>query len=245
MFERVARLHEALTGADKAEIGLLQNAYVEWTHTYTREKTAANRKEWMSAKEALAEAVQRLWPQAFPGEAAKTPAETGPVFKDKAAAFAWYVENGGQRQKSSFYQVIPADGKRVSRLAVSEMLRKERPAAAPVDLAGRKELADTEKAEADARSAKVRADEAERERDARWMLREDAEDQSAALVGLIQDAFRHRVYLDHHPLLLAAGGPVGKASELAHALQMFVDRAFNDVAAYKEIDVEFEGEDDD
>jgi hypothetical protein len=242
MFERVARLHEALTGADKAEVGLLQNAYVEWTHSYTRDKTSANRKEWMSAKEALADAVERLWPQAFPAEAPRA-TDSGPVFKDKASAFAWYVENGGQRQKSSFYAVVPADGKKVSRLAVSEMLRKERPAAAPVDLSGRKEEADTRKAEADADKAEMQAAEMRREQDAKWVLRERADEETCVWVSRLRDATAYHLGRSAVSIIHACGGNPARLAEVQAIIDESLASAANEIAGSDEVTVTFEDDD--
>jgi len=238
MFERVKKLHDALTGADKAELGLLHNAYIEWTHTFGREKTAANRKEWSAARDALSQAVDRLWPQAFPHDAAKA---VGPVFKDKAAAFSWYTENGGQRQKSSFYTSVPADGKKVSRLAVSEMLRKERPASSSgVDLTARKELADTLKAEAEAR-IKERQDEREaRELDRDWIRRENAEEEICVWTSRLRDAVAYHLGKILTAIIHAAGGHPGRLAEVQSIIDSALAAAANEIADNGEITVTIE-----
>lgn len=129
-------------------------------------------------------------------------------------------------------QVDPATGNSLSQKVATEY-------------SDRKLKAEVDKAEADARTARMRADEAERSVDSKWMLREESEDNEAALAGFIKDAFRHRVHLDHVELIQACEGNQVKASQFIHSLQAFCDRAFNDVARYKEIDLEFENEEND
>ena len=96
-------------------------------------------------------------------------------------AFVWYVNEGGQRQKTSFYAAVPRSGgsKRISRFAVSEMLRKER---TPRGHSGgnytdRKEEAEINKAEAEAEIKQRQNERERREMDAEWVLRETAEEE--------------------------------------------------------------------
>lgn len=146
------------------------------------------------------------------------------------------------------------DGKRISKFSVLEYAQRQKKSSSAPSLAvredyiARREKADTEKAEADARIANDKADESERQLDRKWMLRSEHEEQMAAFAGLLEDTFRHRVYLDHSLLLLAAGGQSSKASEFANELQLFCRRSFGDISSYKELTVEFdtlEADDDD
>lgn len=170
------------------------------------------------------------------------------LFLTRRAALQWYQDHGGALQETSFYKKVPCNpDKTCGRMWVAEFLiselqvhaTKQTGKIADCDYVARKAKADTEKAEYDARIAFTKMEAAEREHESRWVLRDDAEDHEAALVGVIKETFRHRVYLDHQDLLISCGGDHGRAAEFAHNLQSLVDRAFNDVADYKELDVEF------
>jgi|LGVF01.2.fsa_nt_gb hypothetical protein len=166
-------------------------------------------------------------------------AESDHYFKDKASAFAWYVEQGGQRAKSSFYANVPADGKRVSRFAVSEMLRKERSeSGASTNLATRKEELEVQRLEQQVKKGELE----NRKEDHRWIYKEDSEIETAALVGLLQDTLSHRLHLDQGKLLHAAGGDPARAAEFAQALEDVVAAAFNELADGKRFDVGIEEE---
>jgi hypothetical protein len=240
---------------DKAELGLAHNARIDALNKYQKNPGRETKNNLDAARDFYDETVERLWPVYFPDDAAKEP--QGETFRNKKAAFDWIIANHGNLVSvGKFYQdcgngnPLTFPDKTVSKFSVLEYVLKQKAkngSSTPspsTDLDARKQKADTEKAEDDARIARVKADEAERERDARWMLQEDHEDAMAAFAGLCEDIFRHRVYLDHQLLLTAGGGDSGRSAEFALALQSFADRAFNDVADYKEIDVEFEEDDD-
>lgn len=148
-------------------------------------------------------------------------------FPTKADAFAWYADQGGQRQKSSFYAVVPANGKAVSRFAVSELLRKERQGAKVVEgYAEQREDAERRKAIADARKAEIQTEELERGMDRKWMLREDAEAETCVWVGRLRDATAYHIGRQLLALIHACGG---KPERLAEA-QAIVDSALADAA---------------
>lgn len=254
MTERFQKLLDLAADADKAELILANNGRVTTMKAYKDKPGKSTKDDYDAARAMLDETVERLWSRYFPGETTGPAAAPGEWFATETEAYHYIISLGHEVSRGKFNQdkkagKLTTDGKKISKFSVLQYalsLRQNRQAAVganSADLQARKEVADTEKAEHDARISRVKAEEAERERDEKWMLREDAEDQAAVLVGLIKDAFRHRVYLDHADLLHTAGGDQGHLAEFAHDLQLFCDRAFNDVAAYKEIDVEFEEED--
>lgn len=159
-------------------------------------------------------------------------------FKDKAQAFVWYVEQGGQRQKSSFYAVVPADGRMVSRLAVSELLRKERRAPdAAGSFSSRREEADTLKAEAESRM-KVRQDEDEaRKFDRRWVLREDAEAETCVWVSRLRDAAAYHVGRQLLAMIHACGGQAERLAEVQSIVDGALAAAANEIAESEELTV--------
>lgn len=252
---RFEKLRELASDQDKAELGLAHNARIDALNKYQKSPGRDTKNNLDAARDFYDETISRLWPIYFPEEATKE--SSADTFRNKKEALNWINNTHGDIvSQGKFYQDcgngFPRvfDDKSVSKFSVLEYVLKLKAKnggsaqnSVDAELSFRKEKADTEKAEADARTARVKADESERERDARWMLKEDHEDAMAAFAGLSQDIFRHRVYLDHQQLLTAAGGNPAKAAEFAHALQAFADRGFNDIADYKEIDIEFEAED--
>lgn len=256
--ERFDKLLEIADKNDQAELKSAHNGRVTTMKAYNDKPGRDTKADYDASREMYAETLDRIWQKYFPGDA---PAADGEWFKNKKAALLWIVENHGDKlvSQGKFYQDVGngacrlhSDGKKVSRFSVLEYVLKLKQknggsagSSSDPSIADRKEKAEMEKAEADARIAKAKADEAERERDEKWMLKEDSEDQAAALVGIIQDAFRHRVYLDHTLLLAACGGDSARDAEFAHALQSFCNRALNDVSNYKEIEVEFEADEED
>ncbi|OHD24186.1 MAG: hypothetical protein A2Y38_24855 [Spirochaetes bacterium GWB1_59_5] len=250
--DRFEKLLAVVTADDKKELGLAHNGKIEAMRSYQNKPGKETKTDLDAARAYYDETLDRLAARYFPEE---VQAPEGERFKNKKAAFVWIMATHGNIVSvGKFYQdcgngnPTTYPDKTVSRFSVLEYVLKLKskngPSAVPLggDYTARREKADTEKAEADVRTATVKADEAERERDAKWMLREDHNDDMAAFAGLAEDIFRHRVYLDHQILLTAAGGNPARAAEFALALQSFVDRGFNDIANYKEIDIEFEME---
>jgi hypothetical protein len=251
---RFDKLHELADEQHKAELDLANNGRTEAMNAYKKKPGRDTKGDLDAARDFYEETIDRFWGVYFPDDG---PAQEGERFKNKKAALTWIVANHGNIvSQGKFFQdcgngnplVFP--DKTVSKFSVLEYVLKLKSKngsasvnPADADLAVRKEKAETLKAENDNRIAQVKADEAERERDAKWMLREDHEDAMAAFAGLCEDIFRHRVYLDHQALRSAAGGIPAKDAEFSYELQEFCNRAFNDVANYKEIDVEFEEED--
>lgn len=175
-------------------------------------------------------------------------------FKDRKEALVW-LQSHGKISQGKFYQdckqgfadiggrrynLNVAPDKTISKFQVSEYgiayFGGVSPVI-PVDYTDKKSKADLDTAEANARMAMMKADEMERALSNKWMLCDHHEYTMAAYSGLIEDAFSHRIHLDHIELQIAARGT---ASEFAYALQRFRDRILNDVAAVKEIDLEFE-----
>jgi hypothetical protein len=162
-------------------------------------------------------------------------------FPSKGHAFNWYVEQGGFKQKSAFYQAIPADGKRVSRLVVSEFLRKERhKAPAVVDLASRREDADTRKAEADAAKAEMQAEEMRRQLDSKWIEREQSDEETCVWVSRLRDASAYHLGRELLAIIHACGGNPARLAEVQAIVDAALAAAANEIANADEITVTIE-----
>ena len=239
MTDRFAQLHETVTDpVDKGALAIARNGRIKAMEAYRDKPGKASRDDLDACQEHYAATVARLWRQYHPAEAKD---DGGAWFRDKAAAFTWYAEQGGGRQKSSFYATVPADGKKVSRLAVSELLRKERATApAAVDLTARREEADTRKAEADAEKAQMQAEEMRRTQDAKWVLRERADEEICVWVSRLRDAVAYHLGRAQLAVIHACGGQPARLAEVQALIDEALAAASNEIANAEEITVEIE-----
>ena len=169
--------------------------------------------------------------------------ESNETFNTIGDAFVWYVTEGGQREKTSFYAKVPRSGgsKRISRFAVSEMLRKERKVSTSgADLSDRREKAETDKAEADARISRAKADAVERELDAAWVRREEAEEETCVWVSRLRDAVTYHLGKNLLAIIHASGGQAGRLAEVQTMIDAVLASACNEIAESSEITVEIE-----
>ena len=251
MLTRARKLLETapLSELEKADLYICHQGVVDASNRAKKDNTVANRREYRLAQEELEEAVRRFWPRHFPGEPLPAPQtadgdDGGIWFRTKAAAFAWYADEGGQRQKSSFYAVVPCDGKRVSRLAVSEMLRKERGKSYQVtDLSARKEEADVRRAEAEARIKERQDEEERRATDARWVLRDTADEDCCVWASRLRDATAYHLDKNLPAIIHACGGHPDRLAEVQAIVDTALAAAANEIANSGEITVDIELED--
>lgn len=168
--------------------------------------------------------------------------EASDSFSTIGDAFVWYMSEGGQRQKTSFYAAVPRSNgsKRISRLAVSEMLRKERtPKSGDGNYSDRKEKADVEKAEAEAEMKQRQNERERRELDAGWMLREDAYKLIGLWVDFAFNACSDRVKKALPAIIQSCGGDQNRLTELRDVVEQTFDEAGNDLANAGEITAVF------
>ena len=249
------KLLDAVSDSDKAELKLAHNGRVTAMKGYNDRPGKDTKADYDAARALYQETLERLAQKYLPEEAS-TPADGGEWFRNETEAYNYLLSLGYEVSRGKFNQdkktgQLTVDGKRVSKFSVLQYglrLKQARRAQSGInmaDLAAQREADEARKIRADADKAEMQAEEMRREMNAKWILREEAEDHEAAIMGVIKDTFRHRVYLDHHILLSAAGGDPARSSEFAHALQAFVDRAFNAFTEFKSLEIEFEGNEDD
>jgi len=239
MTERYQKLLETVSEPDKAELTLADNGRTQAMKAYQDKPGKASKDDYDAARTMLEETVDRLYARYFPQEA---PTPENDRFKNRIQALNWLQAQGYKVSQGKFYgdckdgfPTIHKDGT-LSRFQVMQYGQQ-------LDIEKRSNPVDSlerERDEARKVKAEMQADEMRRELDKKWILREDADSHEAALMGILKETFRHRVYLDHSHLILTAGGDPNRDSEFALALQGFVDAAFNDVADGKRFEVEFE-----
>ena len=109
------------------------------------------------------------------------------------------------------------------------------------ELDTRKSQLEVEKLEMD---VEKRRRELDRESD-KYMLKDDHNGQQAALVGVLRSALTHQFHTNQGAITLAAGGQQKQSPQVFESCESAADLAFNEVAGYSEIDVEFEDDLDD
>ena len=178
----------------------------------------------------------------------------GEWFKNETAAYNYLQSLGCEVSRGKFNQdknagLLTVDGKRISKFSVlqySMRLKKDRQTvtgAPSADLLERREKAETEKAEHDARIARMKANAAEREMDRRWLYRDEAVADLAAIIGSLQQALDHSVIAGAEAVIMAAGGDAARSFDVAEAVnELIIARAFNEVAAAGTLRVRFKGE---
>jgi hypothetical protein len=78
-----------------------------------------------------------------------------------------------------------------------------------------------------------------RKDDTKFVLRETAEDNTAALMIILRDTLRHHAGDSAPAIILAAGGDPSRAVEVEASLQDMITIAFNESAASHEFSVAF------
>lgn len=103
-------------------------------------------------------------------------------------------------------------------------------------MARRKMTAETETAEQKNEALKIK----NRENDKAWMQRADHEQQSAAALGMFQEAIKREIALKIDDIIHITGADQDRKPELAAILKEAIDDAGNVLAASSEFDVLFE-----
>lgn len=175
------------------------------------------------------------------------PLEFRQVYKTRSAAFREFIKPQGLPiSERTFYNAVdrlnmlqPDKSVKLADL-VAYVQRELTPAGggeSPDDIERATETAKYKfrllKAEVDSK------EKANRKEDARWILREDADIQRAALTGLTYDTIKHHFHIEERRILHAVGADHGRASELGAAMEEVLDMAFNEIAAHREVEVEF------
>lgn len=96
---------------------------------------------------------------------------------------------------------------------------------------------------ADADKKEMEVEELRRDLDKRWLHRDDAIENLAAIWAAVQQALDHAIHVGSEAIILAAGGDHNRANEVEDAIQEYIiAKAFNEVSAAGKIHVIFKGE---
>lgn len=93
--EQIERIHEKTTPAENKKLDVLQTAYDELLDAYSKDRSAANLKNWQAAEAALGQAIKDLEAKYFAED---------PAFPNIMAVVGFLQEEGYKIKKSTVYQ---------------------------------------------------------------------------------------------------------------------------------------------
>lgn len=171
-------------------------------------------------------------------------------FKNRKEALAW-LKSKGQISTGKFYQDC-ADGKitiypdkTISKFQVAEyadrLFGSYRQPQPSHDMADRKARLEVEKLEQEVEKGKL----ANRKEDEKWLYKEDAWAQMAAVLGTLRDSLRHQLHVGTAALIHVAAGDPARGPEVYQTAEELVSRAFNEVVNSGRIEGMFEKEEED
>lgn len=168
-------------------------------------------------------------------------------FKNRSAALAWLQSRGKisagkfSNDCASGYPAVHAD-KTLSKWQVMEYAEKtfggvrETPVA--IDMSAKKARLEVEKLEQDVEKGKL----ANRKEDDKWLYKEEAWAQMAAVIGKLRDSIRHQFHVGTMAVITSAAGDPQRAPEVYEATEVLISRAFNEIVEAGRIEGVFEKE---
>ena len=176
------------------------------------------------------------------------------VFKNRVEAHRYVESLGVTVAERTFYldvdkrQMLQSN-KSLLLCDVLAYLREKFDYGAPAkrrDVPAEERLAELDDLELRERRAKVaKLEREQRAEDERWILKDQAWGQMAALVGTLRDALRHHFHIGQARLVHLAGADPARGPELYEGIEEIMAKAFNEIVASGRIDVTFEAAVDD
>jgi hypothetical protein len=200
-----------------------------------------------AARQLRDDTAERLAGRYAPHLVATVKPAAGERFKDRKQAWDWLRSEGYIVSKDKFYgdcangkpRVHPDRG--VSRFEVMEYAHSLRGAlVSPPKNTEERDDADTRKAIADADKAEIQRDAMQRELDAAWIRREEAEEETCVWVSRLRDAVTYHLGKSLLNLIYASGGQADRRAEVQNILDAALASACNEIAESSEITVEIE-----
>lgn len=168
-------------------------------------------------------------------------------FKNRTEALAW-LQKRGQISKSKFYRdcddglVTVFPDKTLSKFQVSEYAEREfnfrQPTTTTVDMSEKKQRLEIEKLEQDVEKGKL----ANRKEDDKWLYKEDAWAQMAAIIGKLRDSLRHQFHVGTVALISSSAGDPQRGPEVYETAEGLISRAFNEIVESGRIEGVFDKE---
>lgn len=155
-------------------------------------------------------------------------------FKNRAAALAW-LQSRGQISHGKFiadcaagYPTVHAD-KTLSKWQVMEYAEKQfggvRETPVAVDMSAKKARLEIEKLEQEVEKGKL----ANRKEDDKWLYKDEAWAQMAAVIGKLRDSLRHQFHVGGMAVITSAAGDPQRSPEVYETHEGLISRAFNEI----------------
>jgi hypothetical protein len=244
MTDKFNTLLEIAEAADQSELKIAHNARIMAMQAYNQAPTKATAENMAAAKTVYAEVVEFFWAKYHPESVVK---DHGELFRDKEEAHRHYQRQGGVLGYRAFAnKVNPVKGRKIARSAVTELLLAEAIRQSPaqqtdrVDLAARRDDADTRKAEADAEKAEMQTEEMRRQQDKFWLQRDRAEEITCVWVSRLRDAVAYHLDKTLLAIIHGCGGKPERQSEVKAIIDSAMASACNEIANAEELTVEIE-----
>lgn len=167
-------------------------------------------------------------------------------FKNRKEALAWLHSKNIQISQGKFYQDCEAGkitvhpDKTISKFQVAEygerLTGQYRQAPPSMDMDDKKRRLEIEKLEQEVEKGKL----ANRKEDDKWLYKEDAWAQMAAIIGTLRDSLRHQLHVGTAALIHVAAGDPGRGPEVYETAEELISRAFNEVVNSGKIEGVFE-----
>ena len=164
---------------------------------------------------------------------------TADRFKNRREALVWLNQRGKIAQGTFYqyceighhvingrkYDLTVQPDKTMSKFQVSEFAEAYFSKPVSVDFGERKSRLEIEKLEQEVEKGKL----ANRKEDEKWLYKEDAWGQMAAIIGTLRDSLRHQFHVGSVAIIHAAGGDPARGPEVYEQTEELISRAFNEV----------------
>lgn len=175
-------------------------------------------------------------------------------FKNRKEALTW-LQKKGQISTGKFYGdcergYADINGRRftltihpdksISKFQVAEyaeaLFVTHAPPVSTVDYSEKRARLEMEKLEQEVEKGKL----ANRKEDEKWLYKEDAWAQMAAIIGRLRDSLRHQFHVGTVAIIASAGGDPARGPEVYESAEALISRAFNEIVEAGRIDGTFE-----
>lgn len=165
---------------------------------------------------------------------AKIKSQTVEKFRHRQAAFDWLLENGHKLGKSTFYQAckdgfpaLNSDGAISKQEVILYSRTLDKSTFAPVGVAAKKEELEVRKLELDVKKKENEL----RKDDDRWLYRDEAYAQMAALFGTLVESLNHHFLIGMDELVDTLDGNSSLKEQGYELAEEIIGRACNEVCA--------------
>jgi hypothetical protein len=234
---KIENLLEQCEPQEQVELKILHNATIECAKKYKKDPTAANRRNWETAKNALAETVEVL---ALKYEMDPEPgAVEKKGFKGLADVHRWLLDQGYTCPRATFYRQAKTMLKKYGGVYTMRAVEAYAKTLPRTDSGQTKKEAETGdlhqkkiKAEADLAEVKTQREKIKLDKDLnRFMPRKDHHQELAARFLVMKSDLHYLAKAKAGEMVHLVRGDISRANELTQFLLAAIDTALNNYAS--------------